>query len=168
VRTSVDVHNYLTEHEAQHEVFTAGGRFRSPERIAAVLDLPPALVGKVLLYESPDAVVAAVVPIGFVADIQVLREASGVPSLEPVANGRASELSGFLPEAIPPAGMPSEIAVVVDRSLDRDEVLYFPAGEVHAVLKIRGTELVRATRALVAPIAALARPVGRRRAWKKR
>jgi len=48
--------------------------------------------------------------------------------------------------------------VVVDDSLDRDAVLYFPGGEVRSVLKVRGTDLVRATDAVVAPIAVPAVP----------
>ena len=42
----------------------------------------------------------------------------------------------------------------MDRDLNRDDVLYFPAGEPRAVLKIRGVDLRRATKAKVARLAA--------------
>ncbi len=105
MRTSVDVHNFLIEREVPHEVFSARGRLRTPERLAAVLDLPQEEVGKVVVFEGPKAAVAAVVPAG-----------------------------------------------------TRDAVLYFPGGEVRSVLKIRGSDLVKATRARVASILAGQKP----------
>ena len=41
MRTSVDVHNHLVERDTAHELFNVRGRFRSAERLASVLDLPP-------------------------------------------------------------------------------------------------------------------------------
>ena len=153
MRNSVDVHNYLIERDAAHEVFRARGRLRSPERIAAVLDLPPSEVGKVRIFEGPSGPVAAIVPAGYEADPDRLRRAMGRKALQPVTDDRASELTGYLPESTPPAGLPDGFSVVLDHSLDRDAVLYFPGGEVRSVLKIRGKDLVKATGARVAAIA---------------
>jgi Cys-tRNA(Pro)/Cys-tRNA(Cys) deacylase len=154
VRTSVDVHNYLVERDIPHEVFTARGRLRSPERIAAVLDLPPSEVGKVVILEGSDGAVVAVVPSDRDADPTRVSRAARRPKLQRVGQDRASEITGYLAESTPPAGLPGDIPVVVDRSLHCDEVLYFPGGEVHSVLKVRGTDLVKATGATVAAIAA--------------
>jgi prolyl-tRNA editing enzyme YbaK/EbsC (Cys-tRNA(Pro) deacylase) len=153
VRTSVDVHNFLVEQEAPHEVFAARGRLRSPERIAAVLDLPPGEVGRVVILEGPGGPVAAVAPSDRVVNPASVAKALQRHELAPVADSRASELTGYLQEAIPPAGLPSEFTVVMDRSLEKDRVFYFPGGEARVVLKIRGKDLVRATRARVARIA---------------
>jgi Cys-tRNA(Pro)/Cys-tRNA(Cys) deacylase len=154
VRTSVDVHNYLVERDIPHEVFTARGRLRSPERIAAVLDLPPSEVGKVVIMEGADGAVVAVVPSDHDADPRRVARAAGRSRLRPVDENRASEITEYLAESAPPAGLPDGIPVVVDRSMHRDAVLYFPGGEVHSVLKVRGTDLVKATGAKVAAIAA--------------
>ena len=153
MRTSVDVHNYLVERDVPHEVFSARGRLRSPERMAAVLDLPPEQVGKVVVYEAPAGPVAAVIPSGNDSDVSRVRKAAGRPDAQPTSDERASELTDYLPESIPPAGLPDGFLVVLDRSLDRDAVLYFPGGEARAVLKIRGKDLIRATGAKVASIA---------------
>jgi prolyl-tRNA editing enzyme YbaK/EbsC (Cys-tRNA(Pro) deacylase) len=152
VRTSVDVHNFLIERDVHHELFSARGRFRAPERIAAVLDLPPEEVGKVMVFEGTGGPVAAVVPIGSSPDPRRLGRASGQSELSPAADDRVFELTDYLPEAIPPAGLPPKFTTVIDRSLARDDVLYFPGGEARAVLKIRGKDLVRATGAKVASI----------------
>jgi prolyl-tRNA editing enzyme YbaK/EbsC (Cys-tRNA(Pro) deacylase) len=152
VRSSVDVHNFLVERDTPHEVFSARGRLRSAERIAAVLDLPPAEVGKVEILEGPQGAVAAVVASDRLADPKKVARAVGWAAVHPVGDDRASEITGFLAEAVPPVGLPGDIPVVVDRSLDRDAVLYFAGGEVRSVLKIRGTDLVRVAGAAVAGI----------------
>lgn len=159
MRTSVDVHNFLTDHDAPHEVFRAGGRFRRPERIAAVLDLSPAAVGKVVVFEPEgtseggSGPVAAVVPSDQEPDGALVSRAARRGPLQRADDRRAIELTEFLAETIPPAGLPAGFLVIFDRSFDRSEVLYFPGGDPKAILKIRGTDLVRATRAKVAKIA---------------
>jgi prolyl-tRNA editing enzyme YbaK/EbsC (Cys-tRNA(Pro) deacylase) len=65
---------------------------------------------------------------------------------------RATDLTGFLPEVIPPVGLPAEVTVLLDRSLADQEVLYFPGGEPNSVLKIRARDLADATGARVAPL----------------
>jgi prolyl-tRNA editing enzyme YbaK/EbsC (Cys-tRNA(Pro) deacylase) len=153
----VDVHNYLIEREIPHELFPARGRLRSPELLAAVLDLPPGEVGKVVVFEGHQGPIAAVVPSGHEPDSQRVRRVSGQPDIELVTDIRASELTGYLPESVPPAGLPDSFTVILDRALNRDRVLYFAGGEARSVLKIRGKDLVRATNAKVASIAARTR-----------
>ena len=160
MRTSVDVHTFLIERDVPHEVFLTTGRLRSPEQLAAVLDLPQSEVGRVVVYDAAGGrPVAAVIPVGAAPDLDAVRRTAATGSLTPASESRASELSGYLAESIPPAGLPAPFRVVVDSSLDRDAVLYFPGGEVRSVLKVRGTDLVRATGAAVAPISAPPRSV---------
>jgi len=154
VRTSVDVHNFLVERDVPHEVLPVRGRLRSPERLAAVLELPPEEVGKVVVFEGAEGAVAAVIPAGRTADTTRVRRAAHRPDLEPAADDRAAALTEYLPESLPPVGLPDGVLLILDHSLARDAVLYFAGGESRAVLKIRGKDLVRAARAKVARIAA--------------
>ena len=78
--------------------------------------------------------------------------AVGVPKLRELRASRASTLTGFLPEALPPVGLPDDVRVLVDEPIAAAEVLYFPGGEASSVLKIRGPDLVRAVRATIAPL----------------
>ena len=148
----MDVHNFLIERNIQHELFSARGRLRTPDRMAAVLDLPPDAVGHVVIFEGRMGPIAAVVPSDAEADPVQVGKAAREPTLAVVDEPRASELTGYLAETIPPVGLPNEFRVVIDVSLDRDEVLYFPGGEPRAVLKVRGTDLARAAGATLAPI----------------
>ena len=154
MRTSVDVTNFLIERDVPHEVFRTRGRLRSAEWLADVLELPRGEVGKVILLEGAAALVAAVVPAGSRPDVGRIRRLCKTRDLALVTAERASELTEYLSESLPPAGLPNGIRVVIDRSLDRGDVLYFAGGEPRSVLKIRGRDLVSATAATVASISA--------------
>jgi prolyl-tRNA editing enzyme YbaK/EbsC (Cys-tRNA(Pro) deacylase) len=153
VRGSVDVHNFLVERDVPHEVLPVQGRLRSAERLAALLELPLNEVGKVVVYEGSAGGVAAVIPAGSTPDADRVRKAANRTDLKPASADRAAELTGYLAESMPPVGLPNEFTVVLDRSLARDSVLYFPGGEARSVLKIRGKDLARSTGAKVARIA---------------
>ena len=155
MRSSVEVHNFLAERGIQHELFSARGRLRTPERIAAVLDLPPGEVGAIWIFEGKGNRVAAVVPSDREPELEKVNKATGTPSLKAASPRRAAELTGYLAESIPPAGLPPDFKVLIDKSFDREAVLYFPGGQARSILKIRGRDLARATRAKVA---ALSRP----------
>lgn len=160
MRTSVDVHTFLIEREIPHEVFLTTGRLRSPERLAAVLGLPQSDVARVVVFDGDVGPVAAVLPARAEPDAEALGDAVGARTLTRASDPRASELTGYLAESIPPAGLPRSFTIAMDDSLERDAVLYVPGGEVRSVLKVRGTDLVRATGAIVASIAVPAEAAG--------
>jgi Cys-tRNA(Pro)/Cys-tRNA(Cys) deacylase len=154
MRTSVDVHNFLLEREVPHELVPVRGRLRLPAKIAAVLGLPRDQVGRVVLFEGPGSLVAAMVPSDRAPDAGRVTKVAGDDELVEVPGDRATELTGFLSEALPPVALPSGIGSVMDDALGRQEVLYFPGGEISTMLKIRAADLVRVTQATVAPLAA--------------
>jgi Cys-tRNA(Pro)/Cys-tRNA(Cys) deacylase len=149
MRTSVDVHNALVEREIPHELVRVRGRLRHPDRIAGILGLASSQVGRVLLYRGEHGVVAALLPSDRDPDPARIARGAGTDSLRAVTPARASDLTGFLYEALPPVPLPRNAAVLMDRSLSRQEVLYFPGGEASTVLKIRGPDLAKATGAKV-------------------
>jgi prolyl-tRNA editing enzyme YbaK/EbsC (Cys-tRNA(Pro) deacylase) len=153
VRTSVDVHNFLLERDAPHEVFLAKGRLRSADRIAAVLGLGPNEVGRVVVFESGKGALAVIVASDREPVAAWVAKAAQVPKATPVSPERAAQITDYLAAAIPPAGLPKGVRVLMDRQLNREDVLYFPAGEPRAVLKIRGVDLRRANRAKVSRMA---------------
>jgi prolyl-tRNA editing enzyme YbaK/EbsC (Cys-tRNA(Pro) deacylase) len=152
MRNSVDVHNHLVEREVRHELLRVHGRLRTAERLAAVLDLPPEQVGKIVVYEVDGSPVVAVVPSNEMPDPDRVAKALGGAEVEPVSPARASQLSDYIPEAIPPVALPAGFRVVMDRALAGHEVLYFSSGDPAAVLKLRGEDLARATDAVVADL----------------
>ncbi len=152
MRTSVDVHNHLVDRGVRHELLPLRGRLRSAERIAAVLGLPPAVVGKVVVFETDRGPVAALVPSSRDADPKRVRRAVRASEIHAASPAKASQLSEYLFEAIPPVGLPPSFRVVMDRDLASEEVLYFAGGEATAILKVRAQDLAGAAGAKVAPI----------------
>lgn len=153
MRTSIDVHNYLLERDVPHELVSVRGRLRSPDRTAAVLDLPPEQVGRVAVYQGSKALVAALVPAGREVDLRRVAVAAPTPTLAELDPDQVAELTDFLGEAVPPAGLPNGTRVIMDRTLADQEVLYFPGGDPSTLLKIRPHDLVRATGAKVTKVA---------------
>ncbi|MGH2673909.1 MAG: aminoacyl-tRNA deacylase [Actinomycetota bacterium] len=152
MRTSVDVHNFLLERDVPHELVPVRGRLRSPDRMAAVLGLPPEQVGRVVVLEAARGLVAVLIPAGSAPDLRRLAVATPTPSLVELGPDRVAELTDFLAEAAPPVGLPDGTRVIMDRTLADQEVLYFPGGEPSTMLKIRPDDLVRATGAKVARV----------------
>lgn len=152
MRTSVDVHNFLVERDVPHELVPVRGRLRQPERWAPTLGLPPEQVGRVVLFSSGSEPVAALVQADRAPDPGRVARAAGGDSAKELEPDRATDLTGFLSEVIPPVGLPEGVRVVMDRHLSSQEVLYFPGGEPNSVLKIRARDLRRAAGAKVAAI----------------
>jgi prolyl-tRNA editing enzyme YbaK/EbsC (Cys-tRNA(Pro) deacylase) len=152
MRSSVDVHNFLVERDIPHELVPLNRRLSSPDRWAGALGLPPEQVGRVVMFDGPDGPVAALVRSDDSPDLSRVAEVAEAVGLAEMAPARATDLTGFLSEVIPPAGLPAEVTVIVDRLLAEQEVLYFPGGEPSSILKIRARDLTEATGARVAPI----------------
>lgn len=152
MKTAVDVHNFLLERDIPHEMVAIAGRVRTPERVAAVLGLDQAQVGRVVLYEGTEGLVAALVGADRTPDARKVRKATGA-EVEELPPDKATDLTEFLFEALPPVALPDGTTVVIDRALGDQEVVYFPGGEATSVLKIRAGDLVAATGARVAAVA---------------
>jgi Cys-tRNA(Pro)/Cys-tRNA(Cys) deacylase len=154
MRTSVDVHNFLLERDVPHELVPVRGRLRSPDRVAAVLGLPPEQVGRVTVLEgSRKNLVAVLVPAGRVPDLRRVAVAVPTPTLVELTADQVAERTDYLAEAVPPVGLPNGTRVIIDRTLADQEVLYFAGGEPSTMLKIRPADLVRAADAKISRVA---------------
>jgi Cys-tRNA(Pro)/Cys-tRNA(Cys) deacylase len=153
MRTSVDVHNYLLERDVPHELVPVRGRLRSPERMAAVLGLPPEQVGRVAVLEGSKSLVAVLVPADREPDLRRVAVAAPTPTLVELTADQVAESTDYLAEAVPPVGLPNGTRVIIDRTLVEQEILYFAGGEPSTMLKIRPADLVRAADAKVARVA---------------
>ena len=149
MRSSVDVHNHLVERDVRHELLSIGGRLRTPERLAAVLELPPEQVGKVVVFETDKGPVAALVASDREADPELVRKAVRAKEITPTSSRKASQLTDFVSEAIPPVALPKGFRVLMDRPLAEQEVVYFHGGDAAAVLKLRGEDLARGAEAKI-------------------
>jgi prolyl-tRNA editing enzyme YbaK/EbsC (Cys-tRNA(Pro) deacylase) len=85
-------------------------------------------------------------------DLGRVARAVPTPTLAEISPERATELTEFLAEALPPVALPDGTRVIMDRALADQEVLYFAGGEATSMLKIRAADLARAAAAKVARV----------------
>ena len=152
MRTSVDVHNFLLERDVPHELVPVRGRFRSADRVAAVLGLPPEQVGRVAVYSGAKGPVVVLVPADGEVDLRRVAVAVPTPTLTELTPDEIADATDYLAESVPPVGLPDEVRVVMDRRLTEADILYFAGGETSTLLKIRPADLVRAADAKVAKV----------------
>jgi len=152
MRNSVDVHNFLQERSVPHELVPVRGRFRSADRIAAVLGLEPEQVGKVVILGASRGLVAVLVPSNREPDLRRVAVAVPTPTLRELSTDEVTDATDFLAEAVPPAGLPDGTRTIMDHGLAEQEVLYFSGGEGSTLLKIRPEDLRGAIEAKVAKV----------------
>ncbi len=153
MRNSVDVHNFLLEREVPHELVPVRGRFRSPDRIAAVLGLEPDQVGKVVILGASKGLVAVLVSSHREVDLRRVAIAAPTPTLVEMTSEEVTDATDYFAESVPPVGLPAGTQAIMDGGLAEQQVLYFAGGEASTLLKIRPDDLRQATGAKVAKVA---------------
>jgi prolyl-tRNA editing enzyme YbaK/EbsC (Cys-tRNA(Pro) deacylase) len=152
LRSSVDVHNYLLDHEVPHELVPLQGPLRDLEDAPGVLGLEAAEVGRPTVLVDELGVVVVLAPADIVVDLGVVTGLLRRPGLAPLGAERSPGLTGYLLAAVPPVALDQPTEVVVDTRLAAQAVVYTAAGEAGVILKIPGEELVKATNAVVFPV----------------
>ena len=153
MRNSVDVRNFLLEREVPHELVPVRGRFRSPDRIAAVLGLEPDQVGKVVILGASKGLIAVLVSSHRDVDMRRVAIAAPTPTFRELTSDEVTDATDYFAESVPPVGLPAGTQSLMDGGLAEQEVLYFAGGEASTLLKIRPDELRKATGAKVAKVA---------------
>jgi prolyl-tRNA editing enzyme YbaK/EbsC (Cys-tRNA(Pro) deacylase) len=140
VRSSVDVHNFLLDSDVPHEISSLPGPLRDLADAPEVLGLPSVAVARSVVLADEQGVVVVVVPAR--SDLDQAADAEQAPAR-----------TGYLLHVVPPVALEGPAEVVVDRLVAEQDVVYTAAGEAGMILKVRGPDLVKATNALVVPVA---------------
>jgi Cys-tRNA(Pro)/Cys-tRNA(Cys) deacylase len=139
----------FTEHSYEHDPSAASYGLEAAER----LGLDPARVLKTLCTLVDGALVVGVVPVTGQLDLKALAAAVGgkrAVMAEPAAAERAT---GYVVGGISPIGQRRAHPTVVDASATGFHVVYVSGGRRGLDLGLAPDDLVRVTRAVVAPIA---------------
>jgi Ala-tRNA(Pro) deacylase len=122
---------------------------------AEALGLSPDEVAKTLVITTPDGYVRAVIPASCRIDLRKLGELEGV-GRKKLHLATEDDLARAYPEfdlgAVPPLGGARRDAVVIDRRLVDRDLIVLEAGTHAQSLRLKPSELVRATDAQVADI----------------
>ena len=158
VRGTVEVHKHLLERAVPHEFYRLERPLRRIDEAAAVLGLDPSIVVAAELFDSSGSLVLALTPASSCASAADVARAMDA-HVRPLSKGKAVRVTGFLPEWLPPVGHEKPNRAILDEDLLATDVVYTAGGDPGVMLILRTTDLVRATSALVAPLATMAEPV---------
>ncbi|MFH1737001.1 MAG: YbaK/EbsC family protein [Actinomycetota bacterium] len=157
MRSSIDVHNYLQSLGVQHELVTLSDHVKGTERLADLLDLEPCSVVKTLVFIADGQPVLAMVPGDKRADTRKLKKHLSAARLIPATEQEVFEITGFMVTALPPVAFKSSVTAIADHSLTGNNIVYAAGGNPNIVLKLRASDLVKATKAALADICVAAR-----------
>jgi prolyl-tRNA editing enzyme YbaK/EbsC (Cys-tRNA(Pro) deacylase) len=149
LRSSIDVHNHLLADDVPHELSALPGTLRDLAAAPDLLGLPATTVGQPTVFADGDGVVVVLAPAGSEVDEEGVAALLGRAALAPVDPDRSPGLTGYLLPFVPPVALECPATLLVDEVLAGEDVVYTTAGEPGVILKVRGSDLVKATSAVV-------------------
>lgn len=120
---------------------------------ATALGVPPEQVFKTLLAKVDGRLVVAVVPVSGSLDLKALAAAVGGKRAEMAEMAEAERSTGYVVGGISPLGQRKALPTVVDETATAFDTLLVSAGRRGLDVSLAPADLVRLTRALLAPIA---------------
>ena len=124
------------------------------EEAAQALGVEPSRIFKTLIAAVDGKLACAVVPVAARLDLKAFAAALGGKRAELAEPAAASRATGYVVGGISPLGQKSRLPVVVDASAERFDTVYVSAGKRGLQVQLAPADLVRATAATLAPIAA--------------
>jgi len=144
MKTSVDVHNALSEKNIPHEVVPLSRAATSTREMAAVLNLSFSEVVKSVLFVADGEPMLIILSGDKMVCYKKLRKALKVSNLRLATREEVVDFTGYMLGATPPLAHKISLCAVMDANLRTQNVVYTSAGEFNAVLKIRTLDLEKA------------------------
>jgi Cys-tRNA(Pro)/Cys-tRNA(Cys) deacylase len=138
-----------TVHSYEHD--PRGGSYGL--EAAAVLGVPPQRVFKTLIAEVDERLTVAVVPVAGRLDLKALAGAAGGKKAKMAEPAAAERATGYVTGGISPLGQRRALPAVLDATALDFPTILVSAGQRGLEIEIAPADLVRAARAVVAPIA---------------
>ena len=120
---------------------------------ATVLGLDPGQVFKTLMAEVDGALVVAVVPVTGMLDLKALAHAVGGKRAAMADRADAERATGYVAGGISPLGQKTAYRTVLDETVWLYDQVYVSGGRRGLDIGLAPEDLVRLTKAVVAPIA---------------
>ncbi len=120
---------------------------------AEALGLPPQQMLKTLIAELDERLIVAVVPVSTQLDVRALAAAMGAKKCRMAPEADAERATGYVVGGISPLGHRKQLPVVIDVSVRDFDTVFCSAGRRGLQLELAPADLLRATKATVAPIA---------------
>jgi Cys-tRNA(Pro)/Cys-tRNA(Cys) deacylase len=138
------LHGY--DHDPKHESYGT--------EAAEALGVESARVFKTLVADVDGALTVGVVPVTGQLDLKALAAAVGGKRARMADAAAAQRATGYVLGGISPLGQRSRLPVVIDESVKAFETVFCSAGRRGLELELAPEDLIRLTKAVLAPIAA--------------
>jgi Cys-tRNA(Pro)/Cys-tRNA(Cys) deacylase len=119
---------------------------------ASVLGVDPGQVFKTLLADVDGALVVGIVPVTGKLDLKALAAAVGGKKAEMADAALAERRTGYVVGGISPIGQKIAHPTVLDETAELYDTIFVSGGRRGFDIELAPADLVRATRAIVAPI----------------
>jgi Cys-tRNA(Pro)/Cys-tRNA(Cys) deacylase len=123
------------------------------EEAATALGVAQERIFKTLIASVDGKLACAVVPVAGRLDLKAFAAALAGKRAELAEPAAAARATGYVVGGISPIGQKTRLRVVIDASAPQFETVYVSAGKRGLQVQLTPADLVRATSALVAPIA---------------
>jgi Cys-tRNA(Pro)/Cys-tRNA(Cys) deacylase len=120
---------------------------------ATVLGLEPARVFKTLVADVDGTLAVAVVPVSGMLDLKTFASVLGAKKAVMADPAMAERRTGYLVGGISPIGQKTLLRTVLDETAELFDTVFVSGGRRGFDLELTPHDLIRATTALVAPIA---------------
>lgn len=137
------IHGY--DHDPKHESYG--------EEAAQALGVAPERVFKTLVADVDGTLTVGVVPVTGQLDLKALAAAAGGKRARMADAATAQRVTGYVLGGISPLGQRSRLPVVIDESVTAFETVFCSAGRRGLEMELAPGDLIRLTRATLAPIA---------------
>jgi Cys-tRNA(Pro) deacylase len=155
VRSGDDVHDELMARDIPHEILHLPSSSETAQLAAEALGVDLAGVVKSLLFVLDDErPVLALVTGDATVDADALARQLGAERVRLARGREVKELTGYLPGAVSPCALATEIPVVADPGVFATEVVYCGGGTTSTMLRIRSADLAALIQPQELPIAA--------------
>lgn len=119
---------------------------------SAALGVPPERVFKTLVADVDQQLAVAVVPVSGSLDLKALASAAGGKKARMADPAAAERATGYVTGGISPLGQRRLLPVVIDATALEFETVFCSAGQRGLEIELAPADLIRAARAVVAPI----------------
>ena len=144
MRTSVDVHNYLSGLGVDHEIVLLEGEARDALHAAALCGMDPTEMADSRIFDADGEPVLVLAPGGTHVSRRALAKVLGARQCRPLAAAEVMKIADYPMGAVPPVALKTQMPLLIDASFKDAPCVYASAGERHAILKVRLDDLLSA------------------------
>jgi Cys-tRNA(Pro) deacylase len=147
---SLDLADFILEHDLQAEIVTPGAAMPTVDAAAAAMKVAPEQILKSLLFQAKDGQCVMVVACGNGrVDLQRVQKITGFQGLKLAKPNVVFAMTGYPAGGMPPVGHREKFPVIVDTRVAALEWGYAGGGQPEFLVRIKSADIILLTEAAV-------------------